>query len=114
MIWYSAPGSADNENRNEMPNSSGIGWLSRSLATRNPVRVLRARNNKSAFAPSCGIRYDGLYVVVAQDTSRNDKGGLFVRYLLERLPNQKPLKDVMLDSPTAQQMADCERAKALW
>ncbi|KAG6361980.1 hypothetical protein INS49_010209 [Diaporthe citri] len=114
VIWYSAPGSADNENRNEAQTTSGTGWLQRSLATRNPVRVLRAANKKSAYAPSCGIRYDGLYVVVAQDTSHNDKGGLFIRYLLERLPNQKPLKDVMLDSPTAQQMADFTLAKDLW
>lgn len=60
------------------------------------------------------MRYDGLYVVVKRDMSHNSKGGLFIRYLLERLPGQKPLKEVMRDSPTPQQMADFERIKDLW
>lgn len=97
-----------------MPTKSGTGWLQRSLTTRNPVRVLRAMNKKSVYAPSCGFRYDGLYEVVKQDTSHNKEGGLFLRYLLKRLPYQKPLKDIMLDSPTAQQMADFTYARNLW
>lgn len=113
-IWYSGPGSADNENRNEVPRKAGTGHLQRSLTTRNPVRVLRAGKKGSAYAPSVGIRYDGLYVVVRQETSNNSKGGLFIRYLLERLPDQKPLKDVRSDSPTAQQMADFRRIKDPW
>lgn len=97
-----------------MPRKAGTGYLQRSLTTRNPVRVLRAGKKESAYAPSVGIRYDGLYVVVRQETSHNFKGGLFIRYLLERLPDQKPLKDVMLDSPTAQQMADFRHIKDPW
>lgn len=78
------------------------------------MRVLRASKKQSAFAPSVGIRYDGLYVVVRQETSHNAKGGLFIRYLLERVPGQTPLKDVRSASPTAQQMADFRRIKDPW
>jgi hypothetical protein len=100
--------------RNEAPRRAGTGLLQRSLATRNPVRVLRAAKNGSAYAPSVGIRYDGLYVVTRQETGRNPKGGLYFKYLLERLPDQKPLQKVMDESPTAQQMADYRRINDLW
>lgn len=113
-IWYSGPGSAENENRNEIPRKAGSGYLQRSLKTHNPVRVLRSAKKESAYAPSVGIRYDGLYVVVRQEEGRNTKGGRFIKYLLERLPNQKPLEDVVLESPTAQQMADFHRIRDLW
>lgn len=53
-------------------------------------------------------------MVVRQETGHNDHGGLFYKFLLERLPGQKPLEDVMRDSPTAQQMADFRRIKDLW
>lgn len=113
-LWYSVPGSATNQKKNEISRSAGTSHLQRSLDTGNPVRVLRSAKKKSAFAPSVGIRYDGLYVVVKPDTSHNTKGGFFIRYLLKRLPDQKPLEDVMRDSPTAQQMADFHRIKDLW
>ncbi|KAH8762478.1 PUA-like domain-containing protein [Diaporthe sp. PMI_573] len=113
-IWYSAPGSAENEDRNAAPQRTGTGQLQRSLTTRNPVRVLRAANKESAYAPSVGIRYDGLYVVTRQETSHNSKGGLYFKYLLERLPDQKPLNEVTRESPTAQQMADHGRINDLW
>lgn len=61
-----------------------------------------------------GIRYDGLYVVTSQETSHNSKGGLYFRYLLERSPEQKPLKQVRQESPTAKQMADYRRINDPW
>ncbi|POS70926.1 hypothetical protein DHEL01_v210680 [Diaporthe helianthi] len=113
-IWYSSPGSAENEDSNAAPQRTGTGHLQRSLTTSNPVRVLRAVNKHSAYAPSVGIRYDGLYVVIRQETGHNPKGGLYFKYLLERRSDQKRLEEVMDYSPTRHQMADYRRINDLW
>ncbi|KAL1872071.1 hypothetical protein Daus18300_004440 [Diaporthe australafricana] len=113
-IFYSGPGSATNEDRNTVPTSKGAGRLQRSLTTGNHVRVLRAANSSTAFAPSVGIRYDGLYRVVRQELRRNPRGGLFVRYVLRRVAGQEPLGSIWRRSPTARQMRDHRRIRNPW
>ncbi|KAF5390324.1 hypothetical protein D9757_002899 [Collybiopsis confluens] len=67
--------------------------LKRSSETRKPVRVIRGFKSTSAYAPTEGYRYDGLYVVEKawMEKGLNPKGHLVCKYLFKRLPNQPPI-----------------------
>lgn len=76
-IYYSGSNSHKNEDRQRPPPSStGTKALNASVATRNPVRVLRSggSNSTNHWLPDCGLRYDGLYRVVSQRERHNKKG----------------------------------------
>lgn len=123
VIVYSGPGSATNEDPVNLPRGSeGHLYLLKSRETGRPVRVLRAGGRKrSVFAPSVGIRYDGLYTVTSySDDAHNEHGGRYVRAVLTRVPNQRvSLYRIRLGfpevnregMPTAQQIADFRRIK---
>lgn len=112
VIYYSAPGSEKNKDPISLPNTNGSRHLMISLQNHNPVRVFRAAN-KSAWAPSVGIRYDGLYRVVGKQEGRtNDKGGRITSFILRRDPGQESLESIMARSPTAQQVRDYYRLKS--
>lgn len=101
-----------NTDPDNMPPGSGTRVLQASLNNR-PVRVFRSAGN--ALGPSEGIRYDGLYRVTRQlPQQRNDKGGLYCRFFLERLAGQEPLSSVWSRSPTRQQKRDYARMRDLW
>lgn len=86
-LYYS--GSNSHNNRDPMvpaPSSTGTKALKASIRTRHPVRVLRSggQQNSSranAWLPDCGLRYDGLYQVVALRERINKKGLWIPRYL---------------------------------
>jgi len=109
-IWYSSDHSHDNVDpvriiyRSNMTQS-----LHTSIANGNPVRVLRSSgyaSSKAAYAPACGIRYDGLYSVVKVVERKNARGGLYEQFQLVRRPDQKPLDEVCRSSPTRKQASD--------
>ncbi|KAI1858471.1 uncharacterized protein JN550_012604 [Neoarthrinium moseri] len=114
ILYYSGSNSHDNENRDRPAESSaGTKALKASLASGRPVRVLRSGGStltktKSSFAPSCGIRYDGLYRVVQKLTPINKKGGMYEQFKLMRLPGQPSLADIRKRSPTRQQIEALE------
>ncbi|KAB5513280.1 PUA-like domain-containing protein [Coniochaeta sp. 2T2.1] len=110
-IWYSSDQSHENEDPLIIPSRSNMTKsLHTSYKNGKPVRVLRS-SGKSYFAPTYGVRYDGLYTVVDVDTKKNAKGGLFEQFKLERRADQDPLKGICLSSPTPQQLADFDRVK---
>ncbi|KAF3768995.1 hypothetical protein M406DRAFT_327404 [Cryphonectria parasitica EP155] len=110
-IIYSGPGSQDNTDPDELPKGSAQA-LQTSLNSGRPVRVLRSSRGAISVAPSVGIRYDGLYVVSRRlAPQKNAKGGLFVCFVLQRIPGQESLESIYLRSPTRQQMADFSRIK---
>jgi hypothetical protein len=80
--------------------------LHTSLKNGNPVRVLRASTGKSNYAPRLGIRYDGLYRVVALSNPKNAKGGLYEQFHLERLGGQGAFD---IRRPDAREMSDAKR-----
>ncbi|CAJ2504381.1 Uu.00g117750.m01.CDS01 [Anthostomella pinea] len=95
IIFYSGSGSHTNEDPNK-PNesTSGTKSLKASIASQNPVRVLRSGASASGnneYFPPCGIRYDGLYRVEALFLNKNTKGGMYEQFKLRRLPGQTPL-----------------------
>lgn len=75
-------------NTTESPaQSPGTDALRRSIATRDPVRVLRAAGGKCQGSPRAGVRNDGLYKVLSQSIKKNNLGGAFAQFILERLNN---------------------------
>lgn len=64
--------------------------LIKSEQTGSPVRLLRSQKD-SRWAPSVGIRYDGLYRVVNHVTLTTEEGIGFYRFTLNRCPDQSPI-----------------------
>ena len=62
-----------------------------SYAHRQPVRVIRSGTAQGDFAPSKGLRYDGLYTIEAEAIEKNARGGAYVRFTLVRCPGQKDI-----------------------
>lgn len=98
---YCATGSMDNVFKDNLIESQGLKTMRTSLTTKNPVRVLRGENKNFTYAPKFGLRYDGLYVVVAERHKHNPKGGLYAVFVLERKKEQGP---VVLDRPNDEDM----------
>lgn len=67
-----------------------------SCSHRTPVRVLRADKAEGKYAPSKGLRYDGLYRIESEAMEINQKGGAYVRFKLVRCEGQK---DIDLSRP---------------
>lgn len=58
---------------------------------RSPIRVLRAGKGEGKYAPSKGLRYDGLYRIDSEAIEINEKGGAYVRFKLVRCEGQKDI-----------------------
>lgn len=93
-VFYSGSGSHENTDPGRLAAvTTGIRSLHASIENQQPVRVLRSHSGASRWAPSKGLRYDGLYKVVSYSTPKNGKGGLYERFRLERIDGQTPLED---------------------
>lgn len=113
ILYYSGSGSHENTDpKNPAPSTTATSALQASLRTQNPVRVLRAAGagsgkSKKSWRPTVGIRYDGLYRVVATALRTNVKGGLYEQFKLERIEGQPPLDTK--SRPTAGEIRDYEK-----
>ncbi|KAM7182583.1 PUA-like domain containing protein [Naviculisporaceae sp. PSN 640] len=111
-LFYSADNSHDNTDPNNIAYTSNrTRSLHTSLSSGRPVRVLRSSGGKKAYTPRAGIRYDGLYRVVAVRQVLNKKGGLYEQFELRRLPNQRSLDDIQRSVPSRQQEKDFAKIK---
>lgn len=109
ILYYSGSNSHDNEDpRGPPPSTQGTLALQASLASENPVRVLRSSSCKSIYAPKDGFRYDGLYKVVSTRYPTNMKGGKYEQFKLVRLEGQPPID---MSRPTPQERRDYVRIK---
>ncbi|KAK3953242.1 PUA-like domain-containing protein [Pseudoneurospora amorphoporcata] len=94
-LWYSADKSTENANPLRLEQiSNPTRSLEISLKTGKPVRVLRKAGKTSdarrnTIYPTVGIRYDGLYKVMAQGTGTNKRQGVFKKFKLVRLPDSE-------------------------
>ncbi|KAF6805683.1 ydg sra domain-containing protein [Colletotrichum sojae] len=115
VIWYSGSGSLDNKNPDLAKKTSGNDSLRVSIDQGNPVRVLRKARKGSAWAPPVGLRYDGLYRVTEERPGKNDNGGAYVQFKLERLEEvngqNQPSLESCLTSPTPKQRDDYSKIK---
>ncbi|KFX98086.1 hypothetical protein O988_04539 [Pseudogymnoascus sp. VKM F-3808] len=64
--------------------------LLESYESKQPLRVLRAENKNSRFAPKKGVRYDGLYTVV--EYTILDAETAMYRFSLRRCKDQDPIR----------------------
>ena len=108
-LFYSGSGSHANEDPNQPPPPTrGTCALHQSLRSGKPVRVIRASDGDSEFAPTFGYRYDGLYRVVTVKHPKNEKGGRYEQFGLMRLGDQAPIDGAR---PTAREVKDFQRIK---
>lgn len=109
-ILYSIPKSLENTDPVHHPTSKGAALLHRSVGC--DVRVHRSHSCRSRYAPSAGLHYDSLYRVVGAEPNhrRNDRGGVYTRYVLRRCPGQEPLDSIHRRSPTRRQKRDLRHA----
>lgn len=106
-VYYSGSNSHNNDNpRTPAPSSGGTLVLHASLSSGRPIRVLRSRADKSVWAPSVGIRYDGLYRVVEVRYPINRKGGMYEQFKLQREVGQLPIDRTR---PTPNEIRDFEK-----
>ncbi|KAI0544718.1 hypothetical protein F4679DRAFT_576660 [Xylaria curta] len=116
-LYYSGSNSHNNTDpQRAAPASQGTRALHASIATQNPVRVLRSggasgTQNQNPYLPMCGLRYDGLYRVVHYRQRTNQKGGLYDQFKLARLPGQTSLNELRRSSPTAEQVFAHDRLR---
>ncbi|KAF8541440.1 PUA-like domain-containing protein [Trichophaea hybrida] len=83
--------------------------LMRSHEQKKPVRVIRGKG-ASKWAPSVGLRYDGLYMIESYDTAwrkvPNGKAGQqeeFWQFKMVRCEGQEPLESIIERSPTMEE-----------
>jgi len=112
-LYYSGSNSHDNENPLEpAQRTNNTDALHASIASQKPVRVLRKGlpgKKSNPWAPTIGIRYDGLYKVVSVERPLNLKGGMYERFKLTRLTDgQPPLSAFRRTSPTSHQISQYE------
>ena len=68
----------------------GTAFLQDAFVKKQPLRVLRAKNPKSKYAPKEGIRYDGLYEITGKEIL-DPKAAMF-RFSLRRIEGQDPIR----------------------
>lgn len=114
VLYYSGEAADKNENPHEVIGRATNDSLVESCANQQPVRVLRSASKGERhrhYSPACGIRYDGLYTVVAVQNRHNGKGGLYQRFKLRRLGGQEDLEDIAARSPSTEQRRDFQRLR---
>ncbi|EME42928.1 hypothetical protein DOTSEDRAFT_53894 [Dothistroma septosporum NZE10] len=114
LLYYSGSNShTDTNPRSPPPSRDGTLCLHAPLASQRPVRVLRSHSGRSPFAPTKGLRYDGLYRVTGLSTPRNMKGGLYEQFRLERIGVEEDELQVSIERckvrPNGQDLRDYER-----
>ena len=109
ILYYSGSDSNANENPANPIITHYTKALQKSRRDYRPIRVLRTSAGRAAHCPSKGIRYDGLYRIIAEGISRNTKGGAYVRFKLVREGNQA---DMDLSRPTQEEKAVFDRLKS--
>jgi hypothetical protein len=77
------------------------------------MRLLRSASMKSKYAPTAGLRYDGLYDVIALETRppASDPEQHF-RFRLKRVPGQDPIRcQAPYARPTQQELDEFAKSK---
>jgi hypothetical protein len=87
-VWYTGSGG----HGADQPVTNVNQALMTSCNTRRPVRVIRTAKADSDFAPSSGLRYDGLYDVVHYEQRPNRDGNLVWKFKLQRRSHQDSIR----------------------
>ncbi|KAF8473183.1 PUA-like domain-containing protein [Kalaharituber pfeilii] len=111
-LLYSGSKGSDNEDaRNIAPLTTATRSLIMSTKHHQPVRVLRAaKKGNNRWAPTHGIRYDGLYNVTSYKIETDAKGLKFYQFVLTRCSGQRAIDR---SRPTREEIAALERIREL-
>lgn len=91
--------------------SKGTQLLQETYRKGEPVRVLRAQNKSSRYAPKDGIRYDGLYKIT--DYEIRDAKEAKIRFTLKRVEGQDPIRFQGVEKrPSPQELAERVKIRA--
>ena len=102
-VWYTGSGKPGEDQSLTIGNQA----LINSSRTKDPIRVLRTSRAASAFAPSSGLRYDGLYEVAGYDHVPGSDGHRVYKFKLVRQNNQE---DIKLNIPAPADMRKLRRS----
>ena len=105
---YSGSDSHSNKDPVTPHESQATKWMIRSATENHEIRVLRTDKSEWPRRPSCGLRYDGLYRIVRIDTEKNEVGGAYLRFVMQRLKNQPPID---ITRPTQKEKDAYEKLK---
>jgi hypothetical protein len=89
VVWYT--GSGDSK-EGDQPLTNANQSLITSFNRKLPVRVIRTSRLKSDYAPTKGMRYDGLYEVAWYGQVEGPYGYRIWRFKMVRLPDQDPIR----------------------
>jgi len=102
-LIYTGHGGNDSATRRQIADQSieapGNAGLITSFVQGFPVRVIRGPHRDSAYAPTSGYVYAGLFTVTSQWMDRSADGFLIARFRLDRLPEQARLVTRMPAEP---------------
>lgn len=93
LQYCGTPSSKKNSNGASIPTANTRQMLDSCDRIQNQIRVLRAAaptGKYSAYKPSCGLRYDGLYVITGKEHLHVDTA--MYRFTLVRCPGQDPIR----------------------
>jgi hypothetical protein len=77
------------------------------------IRVLRATNTKSKYAPKQGVRFDGMYEIIGKEVL-NPSTAMF-RFTLKRLDGQDAIRYQGEEArPTEQELNELKKIKSLF
>lgn len=94
-IIYTGHGGNNSASRRQIADQStdapGNAGLVTSFVQGLPIRVIRGPHRNSAYAPTTGYVYAGLFTVTSHWVSRSADGFLIAQYRLDRILEQAPL-----------------------
>lgn len=102
-IIYTGHGGNDPDTRRQIadqsPEAPGNAGLITSFVQGLPIRVIRGPHRNSAYAPTAGYQYAGLFTVTSHWMNRGADGFLIAQYRLDRILEQAPLVTRMPAEP---------------
>jgi hypothetical protein len=99
VIWYTGSGETRGA---DQPLTNANKSLVVSRSRQNAVRVIRTSRAGSQFAPSQGLRYDGLYQVRSYGLEDGAEGFKVWKFQMVRMENQDPIRR---DIPTRAELS---------
>ena len=90
-IYYSGSNSHSNTDAKKPQVSFATKAMRVSCSSLRSVRVIRSGTAEGNFAPSRGLRHDGLYLIESEALEKNKKGGVYIRFKLVRCAGQPDL-----------------------
>jgi hypothetical protein len=105
------PGSTEHANPNTLVDDCPAEAMRLTQTLGKPIRVIRGSGAGWAGAPAVGLRYDGLYQITGEEMRHNAKGGLYVRFRLERPRTGQPALDTARAHPTSAEREDEVKVK---